>query len=145
MFFVPSRNNSRSLSQRGGTGGANSPRSPPMEPENPDDAEVGNNTVIPLETQQGRRQDILRLCMIVVLILFLFDGDGGNNGSASHSNSDHTWSREKVVLPSTDTGALKAVFSSPQGAPFPTFNVTGMFRGSWRQEVSLAGRANHTE
>eukprot|EP01031_Cornospumella_fuschlensis_P040571 gene40571-49463_t len=136
-------------------GGRPSPGSPGNNPPSPnnsnderdeDDGGNAENAIEPpaaainipsdRQTASNRRQDVLRIFLIITLVLFIFGGDSPPPPDKKHTN-DSEDSKHRIVLNPPSLGAMQAVFdSTAPAAPWQPLNVTGLYRGQWRGEVA---------
>jgi hypothetical protein len=96
--------------------------------------EFNNNTN---EAERYRRQQILRLGLILCLVLLLMDGGGTNNKQNQSKNNDNIrFPLEEITLPNfltkelmkTEESTLLKEISSKQSS----LNATGLYGGFWR-------------
>ena len=94
------------------------------------------------EQEQSRRQQILRLGVMMTLIFLLLDGTSSGNASNSknnsHTNSNNQSPLELIQLPKQETQDLLTVLQplqSNQHMQLHRQNVTGTFRGYWRNTL----------
>lgn len=91
-----------------------------------------------MEQEQARRQQILRLGLMICLIFFLLDGNSyANAPNEVRGNSSKRIDQplDAIRLSNRDLFDTKTVLLPLRTADFTKQNATGMFKGSWKTFV----------
>lgn len=101
----------------------------------PDDNTEAQDTVVNVatdrQTASNRRQDVLRVFLMITLVLFFFGGDNPPPADGKHHNNNED-SKHRIVLNPPILGAMQSVFASEAPVALHPVNVTGLYRGQWR-------------
>lgn len=90
------------------------------------------------EQEQARRQQILRLGLMICLIFFLLDGNSyANVPNEVRGNSSKRLDQplDAIRLSNRDLFDTKTVLLPLRTTDFSKQNATGMFKGSWKTFV----------
>ncbi|RYG62684.1 hypothetical protein EON64_17415 [archaeon] len=105
----------------------------------PDNNPEAQDVVITLpadrQTASNRRQDVLRVFLLITLVLFIFGGDNPPPVDKKRHDSNED-SKHRIVLSQSNLGGMQTVFSSLPPSPLHPVNVTGLYRGQWRGLVA---------